>query len=147
MATTIALFNNKGGVGKTTLAYHLAHMVSRLGWRVLAADLDPQANLTSAFFDEDVLEEFWDDGNADTIMTAVNPVVRGVGDVQVPQPREVDDRLWVLPGDLALSRFEDRLSESWPRSYEGNEGAVRVTTAFYRILQGCATKVGEPAWV
>lgn len=56
MTTTIALFNNKGGVGKTTLTYHLAHMVARLGWRVLAVDLDPQANLTSAFFDEDALE-------------------------------------------------------------------------------------------
>ena len=47
---TIALFNNKGGVGKTTLAYHLAHMFRRLDYSVLAVDLDPQANLTSAFF-------------------------------------------------------------------------------------------------
>ena len=52
MTTRIALFNNKGGVGKTTLTSHLAHMVARLGWRVLAVDLDPQSNLTSAFFDE-----------------------------------------------------------------------------------------------
>src|SRR6266511_4263777 len=43
--TTVALFNNKGGVGTTTLAFHLAHMIARLGTRVLAADLDPQANL------------------------------------------------------------------------------------------------------
>ena len=35
---TIAFFNNKGGVGKTTLVYHLAWMY---------ADLDPQANLTA----------------------------------------------------------------------------------------------------
>jgi len=55
MTTAIALFNNKGGVGRTTLTYHLANMVARLGWRVLAGDLDPQANLTSAFFDEDKL--------------------------------------------------------------------------------------------
>ena len=47
MTTRIALFNNKGGVGKTTLTSHLAHMVARLGWRVLAVDLDPQSNLTS----------------------------------------------------------------------------------------------------
>lgn len=32
--TSIALFNNKGGVGKTTLTYHLAHMFRRLGLRV-----------------------------------------------------------------------------------------------------------------
>ena len=46
----IAFFNNKGGVGKTSLVYHLAWMYFDLGLRVIAADLDPQANLTSAFF-------------------------------------------------------------------------------------------------
>jgi chromosome partitioning protein len=44
---TLAFFNNKGGVGKTTLVYHLAWMFAELGLSVLAADLDPQANLTS----------------------------------------------------------------------------------------------------
>jgi cellulose biosynthesis protein BcsQ len=40
----IAFFNNKGGVGKTSLVYHLAWMYRDLGLNVLAADLDPQAN-------------------------------------------------------------------------------------------------------
>jgi chromosome partitioning protein len=109
--TTVALFNNKGGVGKTTLAFHLAHMIARLGTRVLAADLDPQANLTSAFFDESQLELFWDPDSQGTILNAVEPILRGLGDIVVPPVREAADRLWVLPGDLGLSRFEDRLSE------------------------------------
>lgn len=46
---TLVLFNSKGGVGKTTLVYHLGHMLARLGHRTLAVDLDPQANLTSMF--------------------------------------------------------------------------------------------------
>jgi cellulose biosynthesis protein BcsQ len=37
-----AFFNNKGGVGKTTLVYHLAWMLSGLGVKVLAANLDPR---------------------------------------------------------------------------------------------------------
>jgi Mrp family chromosome partitioning ATPase len=41
--TIVAFFNNKGGVGKTSLVYHLAWMYSDLGFRVVAADLDPQA--------------------------------------------------------------------------------------------------------
>ncbi|MCY4627654.1 MAG: ParA family protein, partial [Acidobacteria bacterium] len=40
---TVAVFNNKGGVGKTSLVYHLAWMYAELGSNVLVADLDPQA--------------------------------------------------------------------------------------------------------
>ena len=61
--TTIAFFNNKGGVGKTTLGYHLSWMFCELGYSVVAADLDPQANLTAMFLDEDRLEELWPDGD------------------------------------------------------------------------------------
>ena len=141
MTTSIALFNNKGGVGKTTLTYHLAHMVARMGWRVLAVDLDPQANLTSAFFDEDRLEGFWEQDSTETILSAVAPLIRQLGDVQVPTAHPTADRLWVVPGDLGLSSFEDRLSDAWPRSVLGEEGAIRVTTAFHRIIVGCAAQV------
>lgn len=44
---TIAFINNKGGVGKTTLVYHVAWMLAGLGETVLAVDLDPWPNLTS----------------------------------------------------------------------------------------------------
>ncbi len=43
----VAFFNNKGRVGQTMLVYHLAWMYADLGLHVVAADLDPQANLTS----------------------------------------------------------------------------------------------------
>ena len=46
---TVAFFNNKGGVGKTSLVYHLAWMFEHLGVRAIAVDLDPQSNLTSVF--------------------------------------------------------------------------------------------------
>ena len=54
---TIAFFNNKGGVGKTTLVYHLSWMYAELGYSVVAADLDPQANLSAVFLSEDRLEQ------------------------------------------------------------------------------------------
>ena len=56
---SVALFNDKGGVGKTTLTYHLAHMFQRLRVKVLAVDLDPQSNLTAAFLSEDDLAVRW----------------------------------------------------------------------------------------
>ena len=40
--TTVAFFNNKGGVGTTSLIYHLAWMLRERGRRVIAADLDPR---------------------------------------------------------------------------------------------------------
>jgi cellulose biosynthesis protein BcsQ len=49
----VAFFNNKGGVGKTSLVYHLAHMCADMNRRSLVVDLDPQANLTAAFLDDD----------------------------------------------------------------------------------------------
>jgi cellulose biosynthesis protein BcsQ len=59
-APIVAFFNNKGGVGKTSLVYHLSWMYYDLGLQVIAADLDPQANLTAAFLNEDRLEEIWE---------------------------------------------------------------------------------------
>lgn len=54
---SLVFFNNKGGVGKTLLVYHLAWMFSELGVKVIAADLDPQANLSAMFLPEERLED------------------------------------------------------------------------------------------
>jgi cellulose biosynthesis protein BcsQ len=60
----LTFFNNKSGVGKTSLVYHLAWMFSELGHTIVAVDLDAQANLTAAYLDEDELERLWEDLNA-----------------------------------------------------------------------------------
>lgn len=144
MTTTIALFNNKGGVGTTTLAYHLAHMLARLGYPVVAADLDPQANLTSAFFDEERMERLWQ-GEGPTILSAVDPLIRGIGDVGLVSATSVAERLWLLPGNLGLSRFEDGLSEAWPKCFIGDEASLRRTSAFHRVMRHAADEVGAVA--
>lgn len=141
MSVTIALFNNKGGVGKTTLAYHLAHMLARLGHATVAADLDPQANLTSAFFDEDRLADLWNDVGGETMLSAVEPFIRGLGDVKLIEPTKVAERLWLLPGNLGLSRFEDKLSEAWPKCFIGDEASLRQTSAFHRAMRSAAERV------
>lgn len=138
---TIALFNNKGGVGKTTLVYHLAHMFSRIGYPTIAVDLDPQANLTSAFLDEDRLEILWND-DKETILSCVEPILQGIGDIRHPSTIDIAGRLWLLAGDLGLSRFEDKLSESWTKGFGSDPAALRTTSSFYRIIQEAAKDTG-----
>jgi chromosome partitioning protein len=49
MAATVAFLNMKGGVGKTSLCFHLAGQLAMEGYKVLLVDNDPQASLTQAF--------------------------------------------------------------------------------------------------
>ena len=132
----IAFFNNKGGVGKTSLVYHVAWMLAEQGYRVVAADLDPQGNLSAAFLDDERLEELWPESRQPpTIFGAVRPIQRGVGDIVDPLLEPITDRLVVIPGDMALSRFEDDLSQAWPKCMSGDERAFRVISAFWRVMQ------------
>lgn len=138
---TIAFFNNKGGVGKTSLVYHLAWMFGdRLGVPVLAVDLDPQANLTAMFLKEFRLEQIWPDSEEHpaTIYGALRPVLRGIGDIATPPIERIRPALGLLPGDLGLSRFEDKLSENWPKCHNSDEAAFRTMTAFHRLIESMA---------
>lgn len=158
--TSMALFNNKGGVGKTTLTYHLAHMFRRLDRRVLAVDLDPQANLTSAFLDEEELADLWAEPQSPawgsdrqmalipparitggTVAASVKPIMEGLGDVRFFEPTRIADGLWLIPGDLELSAFEDRLSAAGPTGFTGDQAAIRTTTAFHRVIADAVRRV------
>lgn len=139
----LTFFNNKGGVGKTSLIYHLAWMFASLGKRVVLADLDPQANLTAACLDEDQIEAIWNPPQAGaTIYQCVKPLA-GVGDIAAPLLQNIAPNLYLLPGDVALSGFEDTLSAEWPNSMGDNNlyRPMRILTAFWQVVQMAAAQV------
>ncbi|MCY4630248.1 MAG: AAA family ATPase [bacterium] len=134
--TTVAFFNNKGGVGKTSVVYHLAWMYADLGVSVVAADLDPQANLTSMFLEEREMEDLWTPAPPrPTIHGTLVPLLEGTGDIADAPTRSPAPALALVPGDLALSQAEDEFSSQWPQSLDGNARAFRVITALSRTLR------------
>ena len=148
----LTFFNNKRGVGKTSLVYHLAWMLYGLGYRVLACDLDPQANLTAAFLDEERLENLWDENasaSKSTIFECVKPLTK-VGDLYPPHLQRIlwqfdfgENDLRLIPGDLALAEFEDILSTEWPNAMGSSNlyRPFRVLTAFSTIMQKGAVEM------
>lgn len=140
----LTFFNNKGGVGKTSLVFHVAWMLSDMGYRVVAVDLDPQANLTSAFLPEEDLEVLWEGGSSTsngTIYQCVKPLTE-VGDLVAPQTQRINSRLHLVPGDLSLAGFEETLSQEWPSSLGSSSlfRSFRVLTAFWQIAQLAASQ-------
>jgi len=141
---SLVLFNNKGGVGQTTLTFNIAHMVSRLGLRTVVLDYDPQCNISDIFLSEQALFDLWESpaGEGLTVARSIDPVRRGKGDVLSPKLVGVGDNLWLLPGDLALSRFEQTLAEEWPKTRSvDNERALDVTTALDHLSNLAADAV------
>jgi cellulose biosynthesis protein BcsQ len=139
---SLAFFNNKGGVGKTSLVYHLAWMYAELGLPVLAADLDPQANLTSMCLDDDRLEALWGDDGRETIHGALRPLLEGTGDIAPAHVEAIAPGLGLVPGDLRLSLAEDELSSQWPDCLDRKPRAFRVISSLWRILRAAAEAVG-----
>lgn len=87
MTYILSITNQKGGVGKTTLTFNLAHGLAGHGYRVLAVDNDVQANLTSSLL-----------GPADPRTARALSLFEG----QIDKPQKVAQNLWLLAGDPEL---------------------------------------------
>lgn len=84
---TIVIANNKGGVGKTTVASQIAFYLGRAGYSVIAVDLDGQRNLTSAMGDARVVGnalQMLEGGEAPSFCVDPGEVVLIEGDRKVP---------------------------------------------------------------
>ena len=133
-------FNNKGGVGKTSLAFHVSWMLKELGHTVLAADLDPQANLTGMCMNESRLEKVLE--KKESLFDALDPLIQGTGDIKKAVIFNVADGFGLLPGNLKLSGIEADFSDSWPKCLDGNPRSFRVITAFHRLMKQAGEELG-----
>ncbi|MCR4420245.1 MAG: ParA family protein [Clostridia bacterium] len=131
----VTVFNHKGGVGKTTVAFNLGLMLGELQNKVLLVDLDPQANLTALALDEQRFESLYTRDEAWTIAAAFRPLVSGSGDYEAREPVKIRDNVYLIPGDIRLAEFESLLPVSWTESLAGQERGFRITSAIYRLLK------------
>jgi cellulose biosynthesis protein BcsQ len=113
----IAIFNHKGGVAKTTTAFHLGWMLSSLQKRVMVVDCDPQCNMTGIFLGEfdgdDYPFESDDPRKPKNIRDAVRPAFESrpyqISKVDLFQS-ERQPNLFLLPGHVGLSEYESQLA-------------------------------------
>lgn len=137
-AIRVALFNHKGGVGKTTLTVNIAAALGSLGKRVLLVDADPQCNLTSYLVSEDVMDTWLDESDGPdgaTLWTALRPVVQATGDLHQIKPVEFGiQKLSLLPGDIRLSDFEQDLTQMWSDCFQRKLRGLRGTSALSQLV-------------
>lgn len=143
----IALFNHKGGVGKTTLTVNIADALANEGRTVLLVDADPQCNLTSFYLEEafleQLLEESDDEKEGGTLWSAVKPVVDGRGGIADIEEIQIKERpIYLLPGDVLLSDYEEVLPEAWTECFARRTRGYDITSALSQVVSRAAKKVG-----
>jgi chromosome partitioning protein len=130
----LTFFNNKGGVGKTTIVYHISWMLAEMKHRVLSVDLDPQSNLTSMFLPIERLEKVFENESKNTVLGSVVPVVESEG-YQNVHIEEINENIGLIIGSLALSAYEDKLSDAWLKCLNRDIYAFKVISIFDTLIQ------------
>jgi cellulose biosynthesis protein BcsQ len=139
---SICFFNNKGGVGKTTLMANVAAFIAEeRSCRVLVVDADPQCNATQLILGESFTTQLYD--TKSKALTASKPkppmtlydILRpiAIGESQIVLPlKPVSSRnnrfsVDIIPGDPRVALLEDKLSQAWLEMSGGDIGGVRKT--------------------
>lgn len=153
----VSLFNNKGGVGKSTLGFHLGCALGELGKKVLLIDLDPQCNMTISGMFEDRLHQIWQEeddfvddygssveqyglekiiSNHRSIHFLLKPTEDGLNELtEYPPVIKLYDNVDLIPGRLSLHKYENILAERWSGLYQSDNLSIRTVTNIRRICE------------
>jgi cellulose biosynthesis protein BcsQ len=132
----LAMFNNKGGVGKTTLTCNIASYLARKeNKRVLVVDCDPQCNATQLIMGESYAADLYFSDSAAGTTTTISDILRPIedGDSTISDNivpiKSSDNRFGVdlIPGHPSFSIIEDRLGAAWHDLMGGDIGGIRKT--------------------
>lgn len=133
MTSTVAVLNQKGGVGKTTVTLGLASAAWAAGLRTLVVDLDAQANATWALGVDPSAKNF---GTGDAIQANRSGAAK-----EMIVPSGWGEEIWILPGagDLTEREADTRRDSSIGRLGKSLEG---VSSDFDVVLIDCAPSLG-----
>ncbi|UIK08681.1 ParA family protein [Neorhizobium galegae] len=136
---SIAFFNNKGGVGKTTLLCNVAAYLALTDKKkVLVVDADPQCNATQLMLSEEEVFKLYDSSSSFTIYSIIHPLSIGKGYAAAITARSVPDYgVDLIPGDPRLALKEDLLSKDWQDAVSGDIRGLRTSYLFTEFLIRC----------
>lgn len=112
MPKYISIFNNKGGVGKTTISWNISEYLAEKGKKILLIDFDPQCNLSIAMLGKEVFGKLITNNNIHTIRSFLQPYLQssGPGALFLHNGIHTHKNVHLVAGDFWLNIYSESIN-------------------------------------